>query len=350
MQAAYRIFCKNFFVLLAIIFVFLAGKLLSVKSAVAYDLDQKTLNNWAEQCVSYDDDAIRSFINQSAETLANADRAVKAAQSAFSSSFSNRLEIQKLISFARNGEGQLPYTLPNNYMELLPFYQKLNTPIVINEIPYDIYFQLQSTNIVPVLVLVIGSVFWGIHYEAEIYKFTSAVKYGRKYIRSFRLILWLCSMALLFSNEVIDLTVSGLLETGYLWEASLQSYSHFRYSQINCIFSAIYALMCCSKISSITLLCFFAEHLAKKSKTLKDTILFAFATLIVLLFLEKGLQYTPYHGIMQLGCVNWMRILENTVILLPTQLSSVVFGLAAILISTCGWALFIFGYSKKRLS
>lgn len=345
MQAVHRILCKNIFVILAVVFAFLAGKLLSVNAAVIPDVDQEILNNWAEQCITFDDNAIRSFINQSAADIANADRSEKAAQAAFSSSFSNRLEIQKLISFAREGEGPLPYTLPENYMDLLTFYKNLNTPRVINEIPYDLYFQLQSTNIVPVLVLVIGSVFWGVHYEAEIYKYTNTVKYGRKYIIAFRLILWTFSMALLIANEAIDLMVSDLAETGYLWTAPLQSYSHFQHSQINCAFGTIYALMCCSKVSSITLMCFIAEYLAKKMKTLKDTILFGFSALILLMFLEKGLQRTPYHGIQQLGCVDWLNIIGNTVILLPMRVPSVVLGVIVTAGVMCSWGL-ISSYKK----
>ena len=137
MQAARRIFRKNILVLMTVVLVFLAGKILSAKTAVTPDTDQEILNRWAEQCIAYDDNAIKSFINQNAAESAIADRSVKAAQADFSSSFSNRLEIQKLISFAKEGEGQLPYTLPKNYIELLPFYKNLNTPNVINEIPYD---------------------------------------------------------------------------------------------------------------------------------------------------------------------------------------------------------------------
>ena len=187
-----------------------------------------------------------------------------------------------------------------------------------------------------------GSVFWGVHYEAEIYKYTNTVKYGKRYIITCRMILWLISMTLLIANESIDLMVSDLAETEYLWTVTLQSHSYFRYSQINCTFGSMYALMCCSKVCSITLMCFVAEYLAKKLKTLKDTVLFGLSALIVLLFVEKGLQSTMYHGVVQLGCVDWLKIIGNTVILLPTKIPSVVLGVIVTVGAVCCWGLLSF--------
>lgn len=337
--ALHRIFRKNLLLLLVIISVFIGVKCLTAHSIVKQQDAISLLNSWVEQCLTYNDAELESFIQNSASQLAeNKDGAqsVKAARSAFFTSYSNRKELQKLISFAQNREGILPYSLPDNYLQLLDFYSGMNTPQIINEIPLDVYFTLQKSNVIPLLVLLLSVILWGTHYEAEIYKYAVTAKHGKTYCQTTRWTLLLLSLLLLSANELFDLAYSQLLTSKNLLSASVQSYTDFSDVQMNCSIKTAFVIMWCSKVLNVICLVMLSEYIAQKKKNLKDAAVYTALSVIAVLFLKNALLNTPYYAIIQLGYVDWKQLIQETVVLLPTRIPSLLLGITVSSFVTAG--------------
>ena len=337
----YRVFRKNLLLLLAVAGVFVGAKGLTAYSIAEQKPVMLLLDAWVEQCLSYDDAELEAFI----EEAGGQDETEKAACSAFFASYSNRKEVQKLISFAQKHEGVLPYSLPDNYMQLLDFYSSMNTPQVINELPLEMYFDLQAYSIVPILVIILNIVFWGNYYEAEIYKHAITAKCGRSYHRTIRWTLLFLSIGLFFADELFDLVCSQLLITNNLFSASVQSYKEFCGVQMNCSIGMIFVAMWCGKVLNVICLVLFSECFARNKKNLKDAAVYAMLLVIALLFLKNALLNTPCYSVIQIGYVDWKQTLRDTVLLLPGGIPSMVLGIT---LSAIAAACLCFMFAEKN--
>lgn len=328
--ALHRVFRKNLPLLLAILFAFIGLKVLSVRNVLEAKIEYRYLDDWIQQCQAYDDTQLDAFYRDTLKKLSD-DKSFKEAADtdwrAFSSSYSNVKYTRQLIGFAQDKEGMLPTNLPDNYFALLDYYSTMDLAMVINEQPLDLYFKLQDSDAIAILVLLLCVVIWGVHYESEIYKYALTAKNGGGYSRTVRCVLLLLSLGMLFANELADLVCSGVLQTPGLLSAPAQSYKEFCRIQMRGSIGTLFGLMWCGKILGTVLLVLLAEWIARKKKSLKDTAVYAMCGLFVLLFLGKGLTGTPFCSVLQVGLVDWKTILAETVLLLPAKLPSVVLGL-----------------------
>lgn len=344
MKAALRrIFWKNLLLLLAVVVAFVGFKYLTVKNAELLKRDCLYLDSWAVQCADKTDDELTVFVDTLAQKL-DSDKAFRERAEwdtqKLLSSYTNRKETQRLISFAQTGEGVLPAGLPPNYLKLLDFYQQLDSPAVINTQPLDLYFAYQSENVVPVLVLILGAILWGVHFETEIYKYALTTKSGKTYSRTLAVTLILMGMLLFCSNELFDLWRSGLLEHSYIWESPVQSYSYFSNVQMNTSIGTVLLLVLCSKLLGLFILSHAAWLIARWKKSVKSTVIWVFLLLIILLFLGKAIENTQCYPLVQIGMVDWKQLIISTTILLPTGVAALPAGLvltAVVEIILLGW-------------
>jgi len=326
-----RIFYKNIWIPLVLLILFAGIKSFSVLQVDASYKDIPLLDVMIAECADKSKDEIDAYLkNLAAHPDGSAGNELQQAKSAFLNSINNCDEINQMISFAKFGEGELPSrSLPPNYIRLLSFYAELKVPQIINQRPLERYFALQENNIVPILALCLAVIYWSIHYESEMYKYTRTVKRGAAYTKVYRNMLLGISILLLVSNELFDLWWSGMFSHSSLWKVSLQSYRVFRHSQMNCTIFDAFAWMWFSKFFGIWTMAIIGEWLAAAKKNLKDAAVPAFFFILALVFVGKGLASTPFTSVIQLGYVDWGNIFREAEILLPLSMSS--FGLGVVL-------------------
>lgn len=328
-----RVFKKNLLIVLALIAAFAIFKHVTARSTGLHQDQLGYLDGWLEECAGMDDDQIEDFIDALGVEIGedkNLKKETADDSDALFSTFMNRKEWQKLISFAQNKEGVLPVALPPNYLELLDFYAELETPELINEQPLNNYYELQQFNFVPILVLLLTAIFWGMHYESEIYKYTGTTVHGKAYSRTLRRALILFSLGLLITNEVFDLAYSGLLQYPKLWSFPMQSYSEFFNNQIDATIGILVLLPLISKALNVLILCQAVEFLARWKRNLKDTIIGAFLLLLALIFLGKSLDGGPFYSALQIGSVDWKMVPQKIQMIMPLRVSSLYVGLGAV--------------------
>lgn len=325
-----RIFKKNLLFLLAVLVLFAGAKLMTARVARDSVMELSRIDNWAIELLGKDNGAIEEFADNISQEIGEDTETRREIANDFqklNTSYVSRKKVQMLISFAHTLEGALPTSLPANYLELMDFYKKLETPAVINEQPLDIYFKLQQASIVPLIVLLLGAVFWGVHYESEIYKLTGTVKQGKAYNRTMKTTLTVLSMAVLAGNELFDLFCSGLLERPYLWKVSLQSYSAFSYTQMEMSLGMALVLCMVSKLLGVLILTQAAQRIAQWRRNLKDTVIFVIFMLLILLLAGAALQNTAFYPLLQVGSVDWKEIIKATVIFRPLNTAAFPIGI-----------------------
>ena len=328
-----RVFNKNLLIILALLAAFAAFKYVTARSIDLHQDELGYLDNWLEECEGLNDDQIEKFIDSLSIKMGddeNLKNKTENDRNALFSTFMNRKKWEKLISFAQNKEGVLPVSLPPNYLELLDFYVELEIPELINEQPLNNYYELQQFNFVPILVLLLTAVFWGMHYESEIYKYTGTTVHGKAYSRTLRRALIIFSLGLLITNEVFDLAYSGLLQYPKLWSCPMQSYSEFFNNQIDATIGTLVLLPLISKALNVLILCQTVEFLARWKRNLKDTIIGAFLLLLALMFLGKALDGGPFYSALQIGSIDWKMVPQKIQMIMPLRLSSLYVGLGAV--------------------
>lgn len=353
--ALYRVFRKNSLVLLALVSLFIAAKWIAAATVVAPDLGD--IDRWVADCSGLSCEEVEAYIlavYDSENKELEDSSALTNGFSAFNSALLNRTDLERLISFAKNKEGILPADVPGNYSEVLDFYTALDAPSIINYQPLDVYFSLQDSNIVPVLVLLLTIMVWGPHFEAEIYRCTGVAYQGKQYHNSLRIISIVLGLVLLLSNEVFDIVFSCVLRQSTLWSATIQSYPAFRECQLSCTIGQGFVFMWCSKIMGVLILCFLAEYVAQWKKTLKDAAVYTLFIVIALQFFGRVLSGSMWQPILQVGIMDWKEVFVQCTILIPGSIPSTVLGgtiNACILLCLsvkpmCSW-LFQYRYARK---
>lgn len=312
--ALYNVYKKNMIFIIVAVVVFMVVKGIAIDNVSGQKKKQDALELWVSQCADMSEDELKEFVSdiknkvltdkESKELINEFNR--------FNRSYENADTINRLIYFAEHKEGFLPIVLPANYLELLDFYKNLNAPQVINEEPLDIYFKLQSYDIVIFLVVFLMAIFFGQHYELEIYKYTQITRSGRVYNRTIRISIFAMSYLFLFANELIDVLYSGLLLNSHLLNASVQSYSDFAYAQINAQMKGCLMLSLFSKVVGMFIVCTCFEWIARKKKSMKNTIIYSACAIMAIFFLGQALSDSSYYSLLQIGIVDWRKIIEGT--------------------------------------
>lgn len=328
--ALYRIFKKNLLIVLALLLLLAGYKYLTARDALQRYGRLEYLDGWLTDCAELADSQLEDYIRNlkipDPKTEPELYDRVMQNYNRLNDTAQNRKAWQKLIAFAAAKEGVLPVeTKPEHYMDMLDYYGQLEAPPLINEQPLDLYYALQANDIVPVLVVLLIAIFWGMHYEAEISKYTKTTRHGQRYDRTLHRTLILLSLGLLAVNEVFDLAFSGLLSRLELWNQTIQSYTGFRRTECCGTIGWVLLLPMVSKVMNVLILCLAAEWLARWKRTLKETIIAVFLLLLALLFLGKALPI-PYSTMLHIGVVRWNSIPYGTRFLLPTTLSSLPVG------------------------
>ena len=339
MKVAYeRIFCKNRWVVILIIFTFVSLKVQSTKQVEQYYPSQRLLATLVDQCTGMDKDQLDDWLLVLTEEYAEKDvDEFKRAKSELMSSISNVEKVKRLISFAQEREGTLPTILPANYIQLLDFYAKLKMPRIINELPLERYFFLQSGNIVPIFALSFALIYWSMYYESDIYKYVKVTKNGRVYTKAYSRIVLGMAFSLLTVNELFDLFWSGMILKPSLFSASIQSYHVFADSQINGNIFYLFVLMWISKYFGIWLIVIIGEAIASMSKNLKEATLVSLFMMMAILFLGEYLEKTALYSVLQIGYLDWKKVIETSQILLPFSVSSFVVGVAITVLIPTGY-------------
>lgn len=348
--ALYRIFKKNLLIILALLLLLAGYKYLTARDALRQNGRPEFLDDWLRDCAELDDSQLEDYIYSlnipDPKKEPELHNRVMNSYNALSRTVQNRQTWQKLIAFAQTKEGVLPVAvMPIHFMQMLDYYGQLEAPALINEQPLDLYYDLQANDIVPVLVLLLISIFWGMHYEAEISKYTKTTRHGRLYDCTLRRTLILLSLGLLAANEVFDLAFSGLLSHWELWSKSIQCYTSFRRTECQGTVATVLLLPIVSKVMNVLILCLAAEWLARWRQTLKDTVIAVFLLLLALLFLGRALPL-PYSTMLHMGVVRWSAILYSTEFLMPTTLSSLPVGTG--ITTLVGGILLTIGHPRHR--
>ncbi len=226
------------------------------------------------------------------------------------------------IDFAQNKEGILPGAQPSHYLELLDFYGDLERPSLLDGRLLERYFALQELNLPVLAAAALAAVYWGRHYELDLYKYTRTTKKGGSYQRTVRLVIFTVSYGILFVNEGLDFLLSGLAGSPQLLKASAQSWEQFAFTQDNATVLECLAVIFIGKLATVFLVCLCVELLARRKKNRKDTIINVVCVLLALFFICQALKTTPYVSLFQIGIVNWQDIIEGSVKLLPLKLST----------------------------
>lgn len=352
MKIALRcIFEKKALLWFIIIALFLTVKVGTVLFVNEFHWNFQYLDTWIAGCSALDEDALGSYIAELVSDIREDKQKQRAAErdlSALLASYENRVDMQRLIDFAQNGEGVLNTHIPQNFEELLGFYKTLDTPSLLNEQPLDRFFEMQRFNVVPLIVLLLSAFFWGEFYESGIYRLTASMTEGSRYTNASHILLVCTSILLLLINELIDLWQSGLLRYPYLWGCPVQSYHPFRYMQMNTALGMTLFLSFLSKLFGTLVLCHYGKMIARWKKTVKDSVVYAVVLVVLLFFIGKALENTELRSIVQLGIVDWQSILRSTTILLPLQANSLVIGLGAVIMLEFAFAVHTAYHTLKR--
>ena len=330
-----RIFRKKILLWIIIVTLFLAVKVGSALLVDSQNPEFQHLDTWIEDCQGLDDNALENYVTELASKISADKQKQRTEGQDFSElieSYENRLFIQNLVNFARNGEGVLSAKIPHNFEKLFDFYKTLDTPSVINEQPIDRFFGMQRVNIIPLVILLLTAFFWGEFYESGIYKLTASMKEGNRYTVATHILLAGTSLLLLFINELTDLWYSGVFRYPYIWSCPVQSYHNFRYAQMNTTLGTVLFLSFLSKFFGTLVLCHCGMLIARWKQTVKDSVVYAVVLIVLLFFVGKALENTDLRSVQQLGIVDWQSILRSTTIILPLQVNSLVLGLGIVVI------------------
>ena len=328
--ALHRIFRKKLLLWICLLFLFGALKIFSAFLANEYYPQYNHIDIWLKDCRTVSEEELDGYVSQLAQQVNSDEQHLKVVGRdfyAFLESYENRVFVQNLINFAKNGEGALGTGIPDNFGNLQDFYRELDAPAVINEQPLDQYFFLQSISIVPIIVLLLCAIIWGEHFEQGIYRVTESTPNGETYYKTYNVVLLSLGLCFLIFNELFDLWQSGLLENEYIWKSPVQSYGCFRYVQLHCSIGVIWAISFTSKLIGVFTLCLVGLLIAKWKKSVKDSVVWIMLLLIAFLFLGKALENTGIYSVMQLGIINWQDLIRNATILLPLPLNTLVLGL-----------------------
>ena len=255
--------------------------------------------------------------------------------------YNNQQELYNLIQFAQKQEGILPIVLPDNYLELLDFYADIEEPRLINEKPLNIYFYLQELNLIPLFAFFVMAVYFSIHYETQVYKYTLTTPQGKSYNRYLKWILVVLFLGLLLFNEVFDLLYSGVLFDNDILQASVQSYSEFQDAQLHatigtCIFYSFIA-----KIVGLLVIFQLTDLIAWITKNTKDTMVGG-AFLFLFLFLFTSMVETGDSvALIQIGIVNWKTLISNISVYMPMGSSYATLGFGISLAVLTGSSFFL---------
>jgi len=326
--ALYRVFKKNALLLLTVMLLFCGWKWLGVHQSAQPGL--KYLVSWSRQLQGADTQTLEKYFQDVAQQIGEdpvLQQMAKQDLQKLNQSIRNVKTVDQLISFGKELAGPLPAGLPRNYLELLPFYSQLDRPNVMDEGPLDCYFSLQKQSIVPILTLLLSAVFWGVHYEEQLHKYTRTVYKGRSYECRTEAILSVLCLILLGINELFDLLFSGLLRQPWILQSSVQSYSPFRYAQLDRSFGMLLLEIGLSKILGVLILSKGVRLLAQKCESLKKTLVGIFLLLLMLTVISTSLDGHIANALVQLGCVDWYSLVRDASIILPLGITAFPLGI-----------------------
>ncbi len=240
--------------------------------------------------------------------------------------YNNQQELYNLIQFAKKQEGILPIVLPDNYLELLDFYADMEEPRLINEKPLNIYFYLQEINLIPLFAFFVMAVYFSIHYETQVYKYTLTTPQGKSYNKCLKWILITLFLGFLIFNEMFDLLYSGVLLDSDILQASVQSYSEFQDTQLHATIGACILYIFMAKIVGLLVIFQLTDIIALITKNTKDTMVGG-AFLFLFLFLFTSMVETGNAvALIQIGIVNWKTLISNISVYMPIGCSYATIG------------------------
>jgi hypothetical protein len=331
--ALHRIFLKNWAILLVVFALF---GLYKYSAANRGPMAHQHLDQWVQQCAGAPDEAIEALAEEISAKMVedeNYAEAVSEDFKEFTNSYGNRRTVSGWIAFARDGQGA-GGSLPANMTRFPEFYAGLEQPWIMNGEYLDLYAELQELDVVSILVVLLSIVFWGMHYEMEIYRFTDTVRDGRVYAGTLRTVLLVISLVMLIINEFVDLNRSGLLDHDLFWKTPVQSYTPMRNCGLNATMLEAFTLMWIGKVINTVLLCAAAELVARRCKSVKDSTVAMFIVLLGLMFLGKAFYGSDWFSLIQLGAVEWIPILQKTGLLWSASFHTAALGLALLCLIT----------------
>ena len=323
--ALYDVFRKNIGLLLVLCGVFAAVKIFTFQSLEVPKGNHEYMEDWLSRCRGKNGEeleAVVSEIRREYLTGSVGDQGRADDYAAFNTAYDSLSRINSLIDFAKEKEGNLPAVLPFHYLELLDFYGELERPALIDGRNLERYFALQEANLPVLAAAALAALYWGRHYELEIYKYAGTTKKGGLYQRTVRFTIYAMSFVILFLNEALDLAGSGLAGSPGLLHASVQSWAEFSRNQDNATILECLGVSFVGKAATIFLVCFCVELLARRKKNRKDTVIHVVCILLALFFISQALKSTPYVSLLQIGIVDWQEVIGGSLRALPLNLST----------------------------
>ena len=99
----------------------------------------------------------------------------------------------------------------------------------------------------------------------------------------------------------------------------------------------LFVLMWISKYFGIWLIVIIGEAIASMSKNLKEATLVSLFMMMAILFLGEYLEKTALYSVLQIGYLDWKKVIETSQILLPFSVSSFVVGVAITVLIPTGY-------------
>lgn len=137
-----------------------------------------------------------------------------------------------IINYAKTGKGLIDAYIPSDLSKNSRLYASLEKPTVINDEPFLKFLDLQSWNIMPVLVLLITGVFIADSYEKRMHLVINISKSAKLFYKSRETVIVIFIFLICSINFIVDLSISGYSASGYI-NASVQSVPYFIFSHIN---------------------------------------------------------------------------------------------------------------------
>lgn len=342
-----QIFEKKLRLWICLLFLFGSLKVFSMYITEKYYPNYEFIDLWIEESNFLSEENLAIYVKELAQEI-NCDeqyrKLVGQDYTAFLKSYKNHMFLCNLISFAENGEGVLSARIPDDFENLQDFYKKLDAPSIINEQPLNRYYFLQSINVVPIIVLILSAIVWGEHYENGVDKATLSTVKGKPYHTTLDVTLIIIGACFLTANEMVDLWYSGLLRYKYLWRCSVQSYDFFRYSQLKSSMGTVMLISFVSKLVGVFCLSSWGSLVAKRSKSVKESVIWSIFILIAILFFAKGLENTKLYPLVQIGIIDWKLLISKIAIFEPLHLNTLSLGLILICLITMAF----YGYSMVQ--
>ena len=329
-----RIFKKNLLILLALLAVLAGTKYSTIQARSSNFQRTQFFDEWSRAVAGMNDEEVDAFIDDLYIKLEEEEDRAYLSQlendlHAFTSAITHQRDSRMLISFAQKLEGKLPIdSTPVNYVELLDYYAALDDPGLLPNDPVEMYFRLQDDSVVPVVVLFLSAVIWGVHYESEIYRYTGTTLHGRRYSSTTRAALLLIAVGVVLFNDLFDLWYSGILQSPDIWGINPMNHSRFGNYQMDLGLGGLLAVLLASKVLGALILCHVAECIARWKKNLKDTMIYSVMVLIALLLLGRIVKGNEWMPLLQIGMVNWYSMVAKIQIILPLGITALPLGLA----------------------